>query len=484
MTKHLGRRQFLQLSMGSAMTALLAACGQSATTAPTAAPAGGTAGGTAAGGATAGTAAGSANGALAFKGTAEFWDWAAEGDARYATMQELVQQWQAANPGITLNYRSFGYDDMQTKLLTAASAGNGPPFSNVHNYWRLDLERAGLLVPYPDDMFNWDELLSTPFNRNPETGKIYTSDFALFTDQVYYHIPLLEAEGIKPADIPRTWEDYMKMMQQLTKRDANGKLVQAGWSFNHYYSREWLWATLIYQQGGWLWSEDGTQALWNSDESVQALQFIQDVYHKHKVDDPEFLGMFDAWDTRTTATYISQGYTGGGINSAHPDWEGQWGTAVTPTFTGKAEPAWGLVTPEEGFAVFASAPADVQAVAFSFIKFIMSGDENRVKWALISNGPPDKQALFEDATLKAEDAKKGNSIATQAETLPWRINYGERPLEAERIWRAMFDQVVLEQVSPKDALATATEQMNAALKESGKKRLFTERNYKPPTTSA
>ncbi|MEP7188565.1 MAG: extracellular solute-binding protein [Roseiflexaceae bacterium] len=501
MTKNVDRRQFLRLSAGSAAGALLAACGgqtaeqttqptagagaSAATNAPAAAataeaPAGATAEAPA-GATSAPAAAGGADaGGLAFKGNAEFWDWAAKGDARFDAVNQLVTDWQGEHPGITLDYKSFGYDDMQTKLLTAASAGKGPPFSNVHNFWRPELERAGLLVPYPDDMFDWDKLISTPFNRNPQTGKIYTSDFALYTDQVYYHTPLLEAEGIKPADIPRTWEDYMKMMQQLTKRDASGKLIQAGWAFNHYYSQEWLWATLVYQGGGWLWSADGTKALWNEDAGVQALQFIQDVFHKYKVNDPDFLGMFDAWGTRKAATYISQGYTGGGINTDYPDYVGHWGTAVTPTFSGKPGPAWGLVTPEEGFAVFTSAPPDVQQVGFSFIKKMMGSDENRVKWALISNGPPDNKDLFDDPVLKAGDAKKGNSIATQAETLPWRINYGERPLEAEKIWRSMFDAVILDKTAPKEALDEATDLMNAALKQSGKQRVFTERNYKPP----
>ena len=37
----------------------------------------------------------------------------------------------------------------------------------------------------------------------------------------------------------------------------------------------------------------------------------------------------------------------------------------------------------------------------------------------------------------------GNSITTQAETIPYRINTGERPLEAEPIWRTMFDDILI-----------------------------------------
>ncbi len=222
---------------------------------------------------------------LTYKGKVEFWDW--EFSQRQAAEDEIIQQWKQRYPDITLEYQVLPYSDAETKLLTAATADQGPPFANVHFNWRVDLQRAGVLVPYPDDLFNYDELTSTTFNRDPTTGAIYTSTFAFYTDQVYFNNTMLEEQGIKAADIPKKWDDYMKLCQQLTKRNGD-RLEQAGWSFNHYYSREWLWTTLIYQQGGYLYSEDGTQALWNSDEAVTALQFVQDVYHKHKVDDPDF----------------------------------------------------------------------------------------------------------------------------------------------------------------------------------------------------
>jgi len=102
--------------------------------------------------------------ALAFQGTGEFWDW--EYAPRQAFMQELITEWQAANPGITLNYTIFPFGDLGTKLLTANEAEQNPPISNVHNEWRPALQKSGLLAPYPEDLFtDLDKLASTPFLR-------------------------------------------------------------------------------------------------------------------------------------------------------------------------------------------------------------------------------------------------------------------------------------------------------------------------------
>jgi len=72
-------------------------------------------------------------------------------------------------------------------------------------------------------------------------------------------------------------------------------------------------------------------------------------------------------------------------------------------------------------------------------------------------------------------------IETQAVTLPYRVNYGERPIEAEKFWRVMFDEVVLNNTDAKVALDTATEQMNVALRDADKRRFIVERNYQPPS---
>jgi len=411
---------------------------------------------------------------LAYTGDIEFWDW--EFAPRQAAEDEIIASWKERYPDINLSYQVLPYADAETKLLTAATAGEGPPFANVHFNWRVDLQRAGVLVPYPADLFNYDELISTQFNREPGTGNIYTSTFCFYTDQIYFNTALLEEQGISADAIPTTWDEFLKMCVQLTKWDGD-RLAQAGWTFNHYYSREWIWTSMIYQQGGYLYSEDGTQALWNSEESITALQTIQDVYHVHKIDAPEFLDMFDAFGGGVAATYISQGYTGAfWTPTDYPDLA--WSTATTPTFTGQPTPSWGLMSPEEGFCVFTTASPEQQAVAFQFIKELVGTDEQRVRWAIISNGPPDKASLADAPEIK--QAEPGNSITTQAVTLPYRINYGERPLEAEPIWRTLFDEIILNKADVREAANTATEQMNAALASSGKQRLFTERLYTPP----
>jgi ABC-type glycerol-3-phosphate transport system substrate-binding protein len=412
-----------------------------------------------------------------FTGELQFWDWNFE--PRQTYFAELFPAWQEANPGITINYTTQEWGDAQTRLLTAASAGNPPPMANIHSAWRPDLQRSGNLVPYPEDLLPFDKLLSTPFLRDPGTGRIYSTTFLYYCDQLYLNTALLEAEGIAVEDVPTKWEEYFLMCQQLTKRDSSDVMTQAGMTLNHYYSREWLWQTLLYQMGGWQWTEDGQRANWNCPEGVEALQMIKDVYHKYKIDDPNFLGLFDAFGTNTAASFISQGYIGAGLDSWYPDVVGKWTTLKTPTFTGGLpDHAWGVVSPEEGLGVFEGFPQEEVDACFDFIKFAIASDENAIKWAVMGGGPCDRSDLLSHPDLLAGD--HNNVIATQADTLPYRVNYGERPLEAEKYWRDMFDAVILLDADPQEALDTATEGVNSELDAAAKTRIITERAYQQP----
>lgn len=448
----LSRREFLRLSGLAGGAAVLAACGAPS---PTAAPA---------------TAAPSGPQALTFKGTLDLWDW--DWPQRAAIINEKTTAWSKDHPDIKISYLSQPWTDIETKILTVASAGNGPPISDVHYYWRYELQRANVIAPFPEDFADWADRLSTPFNRDAQ-GRIRAIQSGWYTDMVYYNKDIFATEGIKGEEIPKKWDDFLKLAQQLTQTDASGKITRVGCSIDSYWQREYLWQGLIYQQGGWLYSEDGKSALWEEEPGVKSLQFIQDWYHTHKVDSPEFPEDPAGFGNGQAAMFIGQGWNTPGLIDGYPDMKDKWDTVPLPTLTGTPTPAWGLMSPEENFQVFMNFPAEEQEAAFAFIKTVMAGEENQVRWANAMLVAPDSKKLLDDPRLANVPGVK-----SMAQTLPWRVHAGERPLEAEKLWRTMFDKVILEKGDVKAALHEATQAINVELPK--KERFFEERRYKPP----
>ena len=89
--------------------------------------------------------------------------------------------------------------------------------------------------------------------------------------------------------------------------------------------------------------------------------------------------------------------------------------------------------------MFTNYPEEEKAAAFAFIQHMMAGDENSVAWALAQQCSPDSKKVLADTRITEIP-----TIRSQAQTMDHRVCFGERPIEAEKLWRTMFDQAILE----------------------------------------
>ena len=137
-----------------------------------------------------------------------------------------------------------------------------------------------------------------------------------------------------------------------------------------------------------------------------------------------------------------------------------------------------MVAPEEGLAVFANYPEETQQAMFSFIQYALGTDERRIEWAKVHAVPTDRLDLLDDPRLLEND--EGNVLQSQAVTIPYRVNPGEQPLEADTYLREMFDRVIINQEEPQAVLDDITARFNELLASSDQTYLITERSYQPP----
>ena len=452
------RRSFLKLLGTAGGAALLASCGAQPTELPPAPPA---------------TAipptAAPAGASLSYKGTLDLWDW--EFPVRQEVFTKFInEKWAAKFPDIKINMQALPWGDMETKILAVASAKNGPPMSNVFFFWRYELERAGVINPYPDDFTDWNDRISSTFVR--DEGKIRAIPSGWYSDMIYYNKEMLEKEGIKPTDIPTKWEDFIKLAQQLVVKDDSGNITRLGCAMNDYWQHEYLWCDLIYQQGGWMYNEDGTVALWDQEPALNALQFIQDWYLTHKIDSLDFPVGYTTLGSEQTALFVGAGWNTGWLYNDYPDSKEKFDTVPLPTMTGKPAPSYGLFCPEEGMQVFSYFPDETQQACTEFIKELTTG-QSEIDLVIGQLCAPDSRKLFSDPAIQST-----KTLKAMIDTMPYRVHPGERPIEAEKLWRTMFDKVTLEKGDVKAAAQEATKAINIELPK--KKRYFTERNYTPP----
>ena len=86
--------------------------------------------------------------------TIEYWQYVYE--SKVTLVDQLIAEFEAANPGIKVVHKSFPYADYQQKLAAelaaAASSGQGPNIINIFYGWVPKYVKEGVLAELPEAM--------------------------------------------------------------------------------------------------------------------------------------------------------------------------------------------------------------------------------------------------------------------------------------------------------------------------------------------
>ncbi|WP_108460580.1 extracellular solute-binding protein [Devosia naphthalenivorans] len=142
-----------------------------------------------------------------------FWSWRQEDRAAY---EQFIETFEAANPGITVNFETFEATNYNTILSTALAGGTGPDVMMVRAYGGLEnVASAGYLEPLSTEtipaLADFSEAsLAAESMRSDDT--IYAVPFASQTQLVIYNKALFDANGIAE---PQSWEELEAASQTL-----------------------------------------------------------------------------------------------------------------------------------------------------------------------------------------------------------------------------------------------------------------------------
>ena len=219
----------------------------------------------------------------------EYWQYFFE--ARVTAMDTLIDNFQAANPGITVKTNQFPYADYRTKVAAAIPAGEGPDVVQLFYGWLNDYVDAGLIKPLPTAQFAPSEIDQQFFpmvQAMKRDGQYMALPTAVRSLALFYNQRLFDEAGIEAP--PETLEQLVETAKKLTKRDGAGNLTQVGITSgmtaqDHHWWRE----VLLRQFGGEPYSEDNEMVTYNSEAGLQALQWYVDLAEKHKVTESTFM---------------------------------------------------------------------------------------------------------------------------------------------------------------------------------------------------
>jgi multiple sugar transport system substrate-binding protein len=245
-------------------------------------------------------------------------------------LQSLRDQFQGLHPNITVDFEDVPAEEFTDRLTTRIAGGNPPDVAFVDQSAVVDFASRNALVelgPYAEQSaaVKVDDYVPAFLQAALWEGRLYGLPFDGESTGLFYRTDLFEAAGI--AGPPTTWEEFEAAAQALTDAESRtyGFILFA--TEAAYYWYPWLW-----QNGGELLSEDGSQILFNSDEGKEAADFYVGLAEYSPAD---YLNS-NSYDGRIAfaegqvAMYIAGAWFAGEILSQYPEITGKWAAAPLP----------------------------------------------------------------------------------------------------------------------------------------------------------
>ncbi|MBI3167214.1 MAG: extracellular solute-binding protein [Chloroflexi bacterium] len=202
--------------------------------------------------------------------------WHTHSDAEAAQLDKVIADFEAANPGITVETTRYAYNDYKTALLTAISSGSVPDVARLDIAWVSEFADQGALTQLDGNLPDFENIVKDtfpgPLSTNLWKDHYYGLPLDTNTQVLLWNKSVFEAAGITTP--PATMEEFAADACKLT--DAAKKTY--GYAEGGTYF--WAPAPVFYAMGGKITDEKITTATGyvNGPESVAAFTMLKDLY--------------------------------------------------------------------------------------------------------------------------------------------------------------------------------------------------------------
>jgi multiple sugar transport system substrate-binding protein len=199
--------------------------------------------------------------------------WQYQFDSKVNFVNELMAEFNKANPEIEVKQETFPYDNYIAKVKSSVGAGQGPDVVNLFYGWIPDWVAGGYLQTLPKgfDTKALETNVGPLFKAGKVNNQYWAVPTAVRTLAIFYNKDLFEAAGIQKT--PRTWSELEAAAKKIQKVE-NGKTSVAGVALqpegqDHHLFRE----VLSRQWGGKPYTSDFKEITYDSAAGLEAMKW-------------------------------------------------------------------------------------------------------------------------------------------------------------------------------------------------------------------
>ncbi len=355
----------------------------------------------------------------------------------------LIADYEAQNPGITVRWVDVPWADMQSKILTAVTAGTAPDVVNLNPDFAAQLASRNAWMPLDDKISAEAQQVYLPniWQANTLNGQSFGIPWYLTTNVTLHNQALLDEAGVEP---PTTYAELAEVARQV--KDATGKYA----FFTTFVPEDSADVLQSFVQMGVDLVDDQGQAAFDTAAGRAVFQYWTDLYQQELLPREVLtqghrraIELFQAGEVALLSTGAEFFPT---IEANAPDIAAVTGSGPQITGdTGKTNVAvMNLVIP---------AATDVPEAAVDFALYL-TNDANQLSFAQAANVLPSTSGALEDGYFAAqgtEGVEKARSVSAeqmnQAEVLIPAMD-GIKELQAiiyDNLQAAMLGQKTVDQ---------------------------------------
>lgn len=209
-------------------------------------------------------------------------------------LKQMVENYMKANPNVTIDMQTYGYDDYFTQMTAKVSGGQAPDVFELDYQNFVSYAKKGALMPC-DDMFKKVGVDTSVYNKMAlkafsADGVQYGVPNSFSNVVLIYNKDLFDKASISYPTDDWKWEDAMEAAKKIRALGDNIYGYYHSISFNEFYKT-------VKQNGGSLFSADFKRFTMNTKENIETLQYMVDMQRKTNVmpTSEQLAGMGD-WD--------------------------------------------------------------------------------------------------------------------------------------------------------------------------------------------
>jgi multiple sugar transport system substrate-binding protein len=370
-------------------------------------------------------------------------------------MRDMVSRHNEENGKFQVNIEIMPWVDMFAKLIATLTAGQPIDVAIMHPADLPQFIDNGAILPVMEYLEPLGVKTTDYIPNVLKWSQVNGKQMALPLDQHQWNIwlrtDIAESAGLDPKSPPKDGKTFLEWATKMTKKNGDAFDV-SGWAIGYPNPKSPLWSA-VYSNGGQWYSEDGKKCTINTPESVEAFQYIVDLFGKVSSNANDLLADFV---TGKTAMFMSGPWNIPGLERQQGI---KFDVFETPAFFKKT------VVPASGHALTLPKNKDNNRLqmAGQFVKWI---SDNSVQWAPAGHIPAKQSILDSDAFKKLpyrkvfQDSIKDTIMWTNIRT----YNEFTAPTGAER---ANIELIVTKKIGVKEGLAKMEKESNEALSRAG-----------------